>query len=217
MYISYVHAHQVFVFQCIREHRVVKEEPPQMTTETIEEDNDSLSFDRNDCKMSEAVMAAAREAVSAQIRERSGLHPLQIDEGGEYGFLDSFSTVKDMAQDTDVDDSVLSFLTPPTTPLKKYQQSLPRLGRIRGSLCTPVAKWRLELIGMDWKSLLTPACLPLTTALAPSNLNKDYYENLYSLSADDRLVTSDESSYVLNKSISVICWLLVDQLLAFNC
>jgi hypothetical protein len=181
--------------QCIREHRVVKEEPPQMTTEIVEEKKDSLSSWR----MSEAAMFAARDAVSAQVRERLGLHPLQTDEGDEYGFLESFATERDMAQTPDADDSVLSFLTPPTSPSKRYQQSFPRLGQVGEPSSIPVAKWRLELIGMDWKSLLTPACLPLTTALAPSNLDNNYYENPYSLFADDSGLTSGIQSLNSNQ------------------
>lgn len=178
-----------FAYQCIQEHRVVQEEPLQMPAAKVEED-ESIIFD-NDTNMSLAALAAAREAVSVRIKEQAGLDTLQTEEGDDGGLLDSCSTVVTFRDDSQTSDvrSLWPFLTPPTSPLK-YNHP-PTSGHLaRDSSVFPASKWRLELIGMDWKSLITPACLPLTTEFFPDNLDNEYYENPYSLSADDRLLDS---------------------------
>ena len=49
---------------------------------------------------------------------------------------------------------------------------------------TTSSKQLLEVIGMDWTSLLSPACLPLTTNYKPKDLMENFYQTPYTVFAD---------------------------------
>eukprot|EP00118_Oscarella_pearsei_P017676 m.177287 g.177287 ORF g.177287 m.177287 type:complete len:1395 (+) comp39158_c2_seq36:44-4228(+) len=46
------------------------------------------------------------------------------------------------------------------------------------------SKYVIEVIGMDWTSLTSPACLPLTTDYVPPKLLEEYSQTPYTVSAD---------------------------------
>ena len=166
---------------------MVQEEPHQVVKD--EERDVHIPLEK-DVQMNPAVLSAAKEAIAARLKEQANLELVDIDELENATASDSSSTevtYKNASQGSDPGQSLWQFFTPPTSPTK-YQRPFIGHSVVRDVAVIPASKWTLELIGMDWKSIEIPACLPLTTDFFPNNLKNEYYEHHYALFADDRFV-----------------------------